>query len=75
MLKYKFTHEQEGSMKHTTKIETGGFNNADNDIVITLGDGMVVNVSYEFGCINIFKSRKDFDEFDLDKCRVIDLEE
>lgn len=55
------------------KIEQGSFNGADNDLVITLDNGTVINVSPEFSAINIFKNRDDFEQFDLTKARVIDL--
>lgn len=55
------------------KIEQGSFNSASDDLVVTLDNGTIINISPEFEAINIFKNRHDFDEFDLAKAQVIDL--
>lgn len=60
-------------MNKIIKVESGSFNSANNDVVITLDDGRIINVSPEFSAINIFKSRADFDEFDLSKATTFDL--
>lgn len=45
------------------KVEVGFFHSASDDVVITLDDGRIVHVSQEFNAVNLFKNRKDFDEF------------
>ena len=70
----KVKHLENGNLQVIVKdlhIDIGVHNESDTDIVITMPNGKIINVSVEFNSINFFDNMDAFRAFELTNTRIV----
>jgi hypothetical protein len=58
-------------MKLIESIAVQDFNSAEDDVIVRLKNGRIVQISPDFNCVNLWPNQQAFDDWNLDKAHIV----